>query len=205
MSSELKDLQISEVLKMGITDYVAKKNLSRLNLAIERAIAEGRNKMALEKLVVELRESNLSKLSLIQNTPGLVYRCSVKNQWKTEYLSDKCESVTSYTKSEFYEIGFAKIIHPDDAEAVFKTLALGLETRTSFDCEYRIVTKDKKIKFIWDRGIGVYGKDGEIEAIEGLEIDITEKRTLDIGIEEGRLRLIQAQKIGKIGSWEVDC
>jgi len=84
------------------------------------------------------------------------------------------------------EIG--SITHPDDLQedldnfAKFKAGEIDgysmvkIDSKTLFKEEYSITTASGEVKWVFEQGQGIYAENGEVEALEGLIIDITDRK-----------------------------
>jgi PAS domain S-box-containing protein len=131
--------------------------------------------------VEELRVSEERFRTLLLNIPGAMYRCAAKSNWDMEFISDNIETISGYPASDF--IGscvrtFASVIHPDDRQAVELGVEEGLRRREPFILEYRIVRADGGIAWVYEKGQGVFGPDGEVLWLDGAIFDITERKLL---------------------------
>lgn len=123
-------------------------------------------------------EATLSRL--IQNLPGFVYRCAADQSWTMHYVSQGFGEITGYRPQEIVqnrERSFNDIIHPDDREYLFTHWEEVLRFKETFESEYRIVRKDGTIRWVWERGRGIFGQNNnDLIFLEGFITDITEKR-----------------------------
>lgn len=130
-----------------------------------------------ERLEAEakLRESKRQLATLIDNLPGLVYRCSPGAPWPFSLISEGAEVLTGYPVSDFEEhrITWGGIIHPDDLALVEEMVRDGLEKQRIFNVIYRIITRAGEVRWVVDRGQGIYDASGEPIALEGIISDIT--------------------------------
>ncbi|MEM5540369.1 sigma 54-interacting transcriptional regulator [Olleya sp. AS48] len=96
------------------------------------------------------------------------------------------------------------ITHPEDAEINSAEIERCIRTGQEFDLEYRIYSKtDNKLK--WIHGLGeVSYQNGKAKSFFGTIQDITERKTAEIKIKESEQSLSTAQKIAKIGSFNLD-
>lgn len=132
--------------------------------------------------VKALKESERSKEVLLHNLPGLAYRCKYDRDWTMEFVSQGCYQLTGYKSESFInnrDIKFNDIIMPEYRNHVWQTLAEAVENHTQFDIQYEIITATGDIKCVFDRGQAVYTTDGEVEALEGIILDITDKKRKD--------------------------
>lgn len=118
--------------------------------------------------------------ALVANVPGAVYRaaCDPEN-WTIAFFSDPIEEITGYPASDF--IGdevrtYASIIHPDDTKMVEEIVLDCVDKKLPFALEYRITCADGSIRWVHDRGRGVFDDDGELLWLDGVVLDITERK-----------------------------
>lgn len=127
----------------------------------------------------ELFEREREYSALISNLPGFVYRCLNDNNWTMHFISSGCENITGYTPEEFLlnkKIAFNDIIHPDYQQKLHIIWDNVLNNRSTFEYEYPIIRKDGELRWVWERGYGVFSENGELLFLEGFITDITEKR-----------------------------
>ena len=117
--------------------------------------------------------------TLLGNIDGMVYRCRNDHEWTMEFVSDGCTRLTGYAPSDLLfngRVSFQQIIHPDDRRRVREATEQAIAERRRFEIEYRIVRADGQSRWVWERGIGVFDRDGTVRAIEGLIQDITARK-----------------------------
>lgn len=123
--------------------------------------------------------NNVNMQAMIARLPCVVYRCLNDRHWTMSYLSDGCEALTGYPVKALLDnaqLSFNDLIFPEDQEWVFSAVETALATKASFTHEYRIVTAQGEIKWVWEQGSGVWDADGSLIALEGLITDITEQK-----------------------------
>ena len=154
---------------------------------------------AAQKALVE-SERRLS--TLMNNLPGMAYRCRMDSYWTMEFISQGCTTLTGYTVTDLIDnkkMSFFDLIHPDDRQYVWDTVVKSVDQRGTYTLEYRITTADGSEKWVWERGCAVRSQDGPVEALEGFIHDITERK--QAAAEQSKLQdqLNQSQKIEAIG------
>ncbi len=141
-----------------------------------------RKRVQMEK---NLREIERQKSTLIDNLPGCVYRCRNDELWTMDFLSDKVLELTGYAAEDFINnksISFEDIIYEKDRQRVREDIQELVGLGESFEISYRIVTKNGEIKWVWEKGCGVLGEDGNLRTLEGFISDIN-----DLKITESKL------------------
>ncbi len=120
---------------------------------------------------------------LLDNLPGIVYRCRNDRNWTMEFISVGCFELTGYQVTDLLNnarLSYNDIILPEDRDYVWKYVDLGIEGRKSYTLEYRIKTAEGKIKWVWEKGKAVYSSNGEVDYLEGFINDITEQKHSDM-------------------------
>lgn len=129
------------------------------------------------KAELALKESHRKMNDLVNNLPGMVYRCLNHENWPMEYLSAACQSITGYSPQQFYgdpsDVIYGDLIHVDDRMDVWEQVQHSLEKKESFRVIYRIIDRVGKEKWLWEQGNGVFKEDDTLEALEGCIFDIT--------------------------------
>ncbi len=143
--------------------------------------------LALETISLdERREVSERTLSnLISNLPGTAYRCQMDKYYTMDFLSAGVLELTGYLPSELINnqlCSYADIIYPEDIEYVQNSINEGIDNNTAFTLEYRILTKNGEIRWVWERGSVVYDFVNNKNVLEGIIHDITEhkKSQLDV-------------------------
>ena len=127
----------------------------------------------------QLHDSKGRFKTLLDNLPGLAYRCKNDADWTMEFLSDGCVDVTGYAPSDLLfnnVLSYADLIHPEDVQFVSADVQAALAKRGPFEIEYRILHKDGTVRWVWERGRGVFRPDGELDCLDGLIVDVTERK-----------------------------
>ncbi|MCK7524595.1 MAG: PAS domain-containing protein [Ignavibacteriales bacterium] len=138
----------------------------------------------------ELEERERKYSTLVSNLPGFIYRCANDKNWTIHFISDACKNITGYSQNDFIKnkkVTFNDIIHPDYQKAIWEKWQTTLKDKTFFEFEYPIITKTGKLKWVWERGKGIYSNNGKLLFLEGFIEDITERRT---AVESLRLKNI---------------
>ncbi|MHC1739446.1 MAG: ATP-binding protein [Ignavibacteriaceae bacterium] len=120
--------------------------------------------------------------SLVANLPGITYRCSFDEDWTMHYMSAETFKITGYDESEFINNSvrsFASIILQEDQDYTMGKINQSIEEGKTWEVEYRIYHKDKSIRWLFERGRGVFNEKGELIYLDGLILDNTERKRAD--------------------------
>ncbi|MCX6272235.1 MAG: response regulator [Bacteroidetes bacterium] len=171
-----------ELIRNGVTDYVMKNHLSRLVPAVQRAIDEAKEKKLAETSLHLLAENERKLKLLVNNLPGIAYRCRYDRDWTMEYMSEGCFGLTGYQAGEIIHnalVTYNNIIHPDDRLKIWEEVEQAMEMQQPYTLEYRILTRLGEIKWVWEKGNSHLDETGQIESLEGLIIDITTQKKFE--------------------------
>ena len=159
-----------------------------------------------------LSESEERFRTLVANVPGVIFRCSIDEDWTMEFLSDEVEEVVGYPSSDFIANrvrSFGSIIHPDDSAALAQEVERAVEEERPYTIEYRVLHRDGGIRYVVERGQAILRRDGT-RKLDGAIFDLTARRVA----EEERLKLaaivessddaiMSTTRDGKLASWNV--
>jgi diguanylate cyclase (GGDEF)-like protein/PAS domain S-box-containing protein len=133
------------------------------------------------RVLEELRVSEERFRSLLSNIPGAMYRCGLDSNWDMEFISDNVEAISGYPASDFIQSRvrtFASIIHPEDRPMVEVTVGEAVDRGEPYIIEYRIIGADGGVRWVYEKGQGVFGPDGSVLWLDGAIFDVTERKLL---------------------------
>jgi PAS domain S-box-containing protein len=149
-----------------------------------------------------LRESEARFRSLVANIPGAVYRCGLDEHWTMEYISDEIEAISGYPASDFVGNAvrsYASIIHPEDRRPVADAIASSLEAADGFVIEYRILDAAGQVRWVYEKGQVVLGGEGSPVWLDGVILDVTERKLAEAERDRMEVDLRMAQKLEAVG------
>jgi two-component system cell cycle sensor histidine kinase/response regulator CckA len=141
------------------------------------------------------RESDRTLATLMDNLPGMVYRCRHDRDRTMELVTEGARALTGYPPEVLLAggpVSYAGLIHPDDREMAWASVQAAVAEHRPFRLTYRLTARDGEERWVWEQGAGVFAPDGRLVALEGLVLDVTERRRLGD-------RVRQAQKLEAIG------
>ena len=130
---------------------------------------------AIEKAI---REKDQQIRSMMNNIPGVTFRCNLDEHWSMRLVSDAVTSLTGWAPEDFLNgtVHFAQLIHPDDAQRIQPIVEAAIASRTNYDIEYRITNRAGEEKWISEFASAIYHNDGTAEALDGVLLDITDTK-----------------------------
>ncbi|HQQ90812.1 MAG TPA: PAS domain S-box protein [Kiritimatiellia bacterium] len=140
--------------------------------------------------------------TLIDNVPGVVFRCGMDTYWTMQYLSTNCRSLTGYDAEDLIDNSrrsYYDLIHPDDRQTVWDTIAAAIQRGESYTLEYRLVTADGTVKWVWERGCAIGDPAQGPQMLEGVIHDITARRLAAEQQAELDGQIQQTQRLEALG------
>ncbi len=135
-----------------------------------------------KRIEIALNKSEPSKAVLLSHLPGLAYRCHNDYDWTMQYVSQGCLNLTGYPpESLLYnrDLSFNDIIAPEYRKLLSNEWERILPTKQTFKYEYEIITANGERKWVLEMGQGIYNDAGEVEALEGIVLDISDRKEIE--------------------------
>lgn len=156
-----------------------------------------RDQTYLQRLEASLRENQRVLWTLMSNLPGMVYRCKNDPEWTLEFTNEGCFALTGHSPADFIEkktVSYGDLIHPVDRQRVWDEVQSAVQEGKAFELVYRITTADGKLKWVWERGTGIFSTAGELLALEGFITDITAQQQAERQLQNLSRQLMAAQE-----------
>ncbi|MBH0210456.1 MAG: PAS domain S-box protein, partial [Nitrospira sp.] len=133
--------------------------------------------------------------TLVANIPGAIYRCAVDKQWTMSYLSNAIQDIVGFPAKEFIANqirSYASVIHPDDRRLVEEETWTSLEERRPYVIEYRLIHANGTVRWVYEKGQGVFTQDGEVRFLDGAIFDITDRKQAEEALRMSEERFAKA-------------
>ena len=159
-----------------------------------------------------LQENEARWRTLIQQLPAVVFLSHVEPWRPMLYVSPQIEQLTGYTPEEWLADPqlWYQTTHPDDRERVLAAYDRLHSTGEPVRVEYRMLTRAGRIVWFDERAGLVYDREGKLQYVQGLAIDITDRKRIEAEKEE-QARLSQTLMdampcvaiLVRLGSYEI--
>ncbi|MDD4744626.1 MAG: EAL domain-containing protein [Eubacteriales bacterium] len=129
-----------------------------------------------------LCESERSKSILLSHLPGLAFRCRLDRDWTMQYVSAGCLALTGYPPESLVDNkiqSYVSLVDPVYREQLFTARADKRQTRQSYRVEYPLTAAGGEIKWVMELGQTVGGSQGKGDALEGIILDITDRKKME--------------------------
>ena len=152
--------------------------------AVEFFSTIARDVSALKTAVASVRRSENRLRSLVESTPGTIYRCLADEGWTVVFISDDIERISGYSAAELTGPNptrpLASLIHPDDRDRVYTVVDTAIRDHQAYALEYRIVRVDGVHRWVYEKGHGTYDDGGQVQWLDGTLVDITDRRNAEV-------------------------
>jgi len=146
-----------------------------------------RNITERKKTEAKLYQSEKQLSNLMSSLPGMAYKCKYDHDWTMEFVSQGCTELTGYLPDELIQnnkISYVELIHPEDKENVFVSVNESVLKKKPYQIVYRIRTKNKDEKWVWEKGAPQISNKGKIEFLEGFVTDISSRMNAETALKE---------------------
>ncbi|WP_241956439.1 GGDEF domain-containing protein [Marinobacter maroccanus] len=133
-----------------------------------------------------LRKRERQLQVLMDNLPGMAYRCRYDPHWTMLFVSQGCTRLTGYEPEDLINnrvVSYASLMDEGDSERILFEVQTALDNDESFSLEYGLTRQDGSRIWVWERGRGIEEEDGTV-VLEGIVLDISDRKTLENELEE---------------------
>ncbi|MBN1346428.1 MAG: PAS domain S-box protein [Phycisphaerae bacterium] len=147
--------------------------------------------VAVQRDVAEraVRASEQQFRTLVENIPGVTYRCRMDADYTMLYVSDPVERLTGYPPADFVgdEVrSYGSLIHPDDRDLVAQAIQEASARKQQYNLEYRIIHKDGRTRWVNGLGRAVFDEAGKVAWLDGAIFDVTHRKRAEEALLEAR-------------------
>jgi PAS domain S-box-containing protein len=116
-------------------------------------------------------------MRLDDNLPVMAWRA--RPDMSCEFLSRQWLEFTGYTEQQALGDGWSRGVHPEDLARWLDTCVRAFDAREPFEIEYRLRRRDGEYRWILDRGVPRFSRDGLFLGYAGTCIDIDERKRVE--------------------------
>ena len=139
-----------------------------------------------------LIESERRLRTLMNNLPGIVYRCRADPSFTMEFASRGSERLLGFEPHELIGTGpnaYQRLVHPDDRKNMLALVRDTVAMKRPFSFIYRIRAANAQEKWVWEQGEGVFDDADRLVALEGFISDVTAYKEVELDLRKENLRL----------------
>jgi diguanylate cyclase (GGDEF)-like protein/PAS domain S-box-containing protein len=143
----------------------------------DAALQMGRLEQAVEERTKELSDANI----IVQNSPTILYRLRGEPTFPLMYISHNITKFGHVAAQLVASPNWMKdLINPDDHEKIDAAMARVLEKDAQgASIEFRMLTGDGSFRWVENRYVPVRNKEGQLIEVEGIILDITERKVAE--------------------------
>ncbi len=156
--------------------------LSLMLFALLNINAHHRRRM--QAAAARLVQSRDEFRTLVENVPGVVFRSQIAAPWAVIHISPSIAALTDAAPEEFVSgrVSFGDFIVLEDFATIEEAIRRALRERTSYEVEYRMRARDGRTCWVTERGHVYVDRAGVPQWLDGVIIDITERRQAEEAI-----------------------
>jgi diguanylate cyclase (GGDEF)-like protein len=116
-------------------------------------------------------ENQVENVPSYDNLPAMTYRRTAGSESVLSYCNDYTKELFGYSPEELTvdpPMAFYRLIHPEDRERVIYEIEEVTGPGDDFKLEYRILTRDKQIAWVTDRGKQIRSEQQPNDVYEGI-------------------------------------
>jgi diguanylate cyclase (GGDEF)-like protein/PAS domain S-box-containing protein len=144
-----------------------------------------------QELAAATGSAELRYRLLVEQIPAITYIADFQGDRPFLYVSPQAEELLGYPADEW--IGdnnfWEGILHPEDRERVLAEEMRTLATEESFEAEYRLIARDGRVVWIWERDQIVRNDQGIPVCTQGVLMDVTEAKHARMALTESESML----------------
>jgi PAS domain S-box-containing protein len=139
-----------------------------------------------------LRASEAKYRSLVEHLPAITYVAALDEASTTLYVSPQIEAMIGFSPAEYAANPdtWRQRLHPDDRERVMAELLRSRARGAPLSAEYRMIARDGHVVWFRDEAALVRDPAGGPLFLQGVMVDITERKRL----QEEILRITEAER-----------
>ena len=185
VGSAIARVQAEEALRRAKDDLEIRvaARTAQLRQANESLEAELRVRRDMEK---SLRYSETKYRTLVEQIPAITYTISLAAGVDFLYVSPQVETLLGFSPEAWRADAenWERQIHPDDRERLLAEITHSLETGEPFSTEYRLLAKSGRVVWFRDEARVVYDPEGQFLFLQGLALDITERKQAEDALRQ---------------------
>ncbi|MGC3983620.1 MAG: ATP-binding protein [Pseudorhodoferax sp.] len=132
--------------------------------------------------------------SLVNGMPGAAYRRTADDSWTVLFISDAVQALSGWSPADYLAAPelLRALVHPDEQARVRAEVQAAIDADRSYTLEYRAMHRDGHSFWAWERGKAQRDAAGRVLWLEGVVMDISERKAMEQALRDARDRAEQA-------------
>ncbi len=135
-------------------------------------------------------------LDIIETIPSMLWSASPTGE--INHISQRLLEYTGILLESFLNLGWKKIIHPDDLDETAKAFSQAIETGESYSAIHRLRRADGEYRWHHAKGEPLRDPYGKVIQWYGLVVDIDERKRAEDYLRDTRIELARASRIATV-------
>jgi len=138
-----------------------------------------------DRMQRELEQRAQQFHALIDNIPGVTFRSEATEPWNKLFISEDIQALSGWPSNIFISGGMhiINIVHPKDQSHMRDVIRNALEQHIPYTLEYRIRCMNGTERWVSESARGVFNEDDQAVFIDGVILDITERKLMEIAMQ----------------------
>jgi PAS domain S-box-containing protein len=138
----------------------------------------------------QLREAEERYRAIVEHVPAATYLDVADRSMRSVYVSPQIEEITGITPQEWIEDPdiWLKVTPAEDREAIERGYLEALTEGAPWSAEYRMQTRDGRTIWVHDETTVLHDADGNATFLQGVLMDITERKLAEQALRESEQR-----------------
>ena len=150
----------------------------------------------LKKTETALQTREHELLGIIETIPSMLWSTSPTGE--VTHISQRVLEYTGLSLEDFLNLGWKRIIHPDDLEDTAKAFFSAIQTGESYNAIHRLRRRDGEYRWYRASGEPLRDPHGKIIQWYGLSIDIDERKRAEDHLRDTRIKLAKASRLATV-------
>jgi len=155
---------------------------------------------------MNIEKASVNLEHLANSVPGALYQLqrSPDGTMKFNYVSQGVEAIFGCSAESLANdvTLLSEIIHPDDLQSVLTSMHNSARYQYLWVKEYRVIRNGREA---WIYGHAVTSQQADGSTLwNGQMLDITERKMLELKVEQNQRNLILAERVAGLGHWQLD-
>nr|WP_145550264.1 PAS domain-containing hybrid sensor histidine kinase/response regulator [Variovorax boronicumulans] len=132
--------------------------------------------------------------SLINAMPGAAYRCTADDSWTVLFISEAIQGLSGWSPADYLASPelLRELVHPQEHARVTAEVQAAIDADRSYTLEYRAVHRDGHVFWAWERGKAQRDAGGRVLWLDGVVVDISERKAMEQALRDAKDRAEQA-------------
>ncbi|WP_326533198.1 PAS domain-containing sensor histidine kinase [Pseudorhodoferax sp.] len=132
--------------------------------------------------------------SLLSGIPGAAYRCTADGRWTVQFISEAVTQLSGWSQADYLASPtlLREMLHPDEQQRVSREIQAAVDESRNYTLEYRAVHRDGRVFWVWEQGKAVRDAAGRVLWLDGVMIDISERKAMELALRDAKNRAEEA-------------